>query len=73
MSRKTLFLVLMTFALLMAVSLGAVAAQEDIRITLVVNGVLGDKSFFDSAQRGVDRHGAGSYRPGPVARLGIAK
>ncbi|MCC6613300.1 MAG: BMP family ABC transporter substrate-binding protein [Anaerolineae bacterium] len=55
MSRKTLFLVLMTFALLMVVSLGAVSAQDDVRITLVVNGVLGDKSFFDSAQRGVDR------------------
>lgn len=55
MSRKTLFLVLMTLALLMVVSLSAVSAQEDVRITLVVNGVLGDKSFFDSAQRGVDR------------------
>jgi len=45
----------MTLALLMVVSLSAVSAQDDVRITLVVNGVLGDKSFFDSAQRGVDR------------------
>ena len=55
MNRKTVVLVLMTFAFLMVVSLGAVGAQEDLRITLVVNGVLGDKSFFDSAQRGIDR------------------
>jgi basic membrane protein A len=40
----------------------AVAATEEattdgapLRITLVINGVLGDKSFFDSAQRGMDR------------------
>jgi basic membrane protein A len=38
-----------------------VAATEEaangapLRITLVINGVLGDKSFFDSAQRGMDR------------------
>ncbi|MEM6281786.1 MAG: BMP family ABC transporter substrate-binding protein [Chloroflexota bacterium] len=34
----------------------SVSAQDDpVQITLVVNGVLGDKSFFDSAQRGADR------------------
>lgn len=34
-----------------------VNAQDDepLRVTLVINGVLGDKSFFDSAQRGMDR------------------
>ena len=31
------------------------AQDETLRITLVINGVLGDKSFFDSAQRGMDR------------------
>lgn len=31
------------------------AEGETLRITLVVNGVLGDKSFFDSAQRGMDQ------------------
>lgn len=35
-------------------SLGAVAQDDTLRIVLVVNGVLGDKSFFDSAQRGMD-------------------
>ncbi len=29
--------------------------EQPLRITLIVNGVLGDKSFFDSAQRGMDR------------------
>jgi basic membrane protein A len=35
--------------------------QMPLRITLVVNGVLGDKSFFDSAQRGMDRLLADGY------------
>lgn len=30
------------------------AQDEPLRITYVVNGVLGDKSFFDSGQRGMD-------------------
>ena len=29
-------------------------AQDPLRVVLVVNGTLGDKSFFDSAQRGMD-------------------
>jgi len=35
---------------------GTTTAQDEapLKITLVVNGVLGDKSFFDSAQRGMD-------------------
>jgi len=32
----------------------SVSAQDTLRITYVVNGVLGDKSFFDSGQRGMD-------------------
>jgi len=32
----------------------SVNAQDTLRITYVVNGVLGDKSFFDSGQRGMD-------------------
>ncbi|MEM7131839.1 MAG: BMP family ABC transporter substrate-binding protein [Chloroflexota bacterium] len=38
------------------------ADQESLQVVLFVNGVLGDKSFFDSAQRGVDR---------AVAELGV--
>jgi basic membrane protein A and related proteins len=34
---------------------GAAASGEPLRVIHFVNGVLGDKSFFDSAQRGVDR------------------
>lgn len=29
--------------------------KEPLKVVLFINGVLGDKSFFDSAQRGVDR------------------
>lgn len=53
---------ILTFALVIAmmfvalVGATATTAQDaPLRITLVVNGVLGDKSFFDSAQRGMDR------------------
>jgi basic membrane protein A len=50
-----LMLVLVTL-LVAVVGTGSTAAQDEtLRITLVVNGVLGDKSFFDSAQRGMDR------------------
>src|SRR5688572_32314901 len=31
------------------------ASEEPLKVILFINGVLGDKSFFDSAQRGVDR------------------
>ena len=30
-------------------------SSEPLKVVLFINGVLGDKSFFDSAQRGVDR------------------
>jgi basic membrane protein A len=30
-------------------------AAKRLKVVLVINGVLGDKSFFDSAQRGIDR------------------
>ena len=33
----------------------AESSAEPLKVVLFVNGVLGDKSFFDSAQRGVDR------------------
>lgn len=34
---------------------GESSGSEPLKVVLVVNGVLGDKSFFDSAQRGLDR------------------
>src|ERR1041385_6209948 len=30
-------------------------AQQPLRVTFVINGTLGDKSFFDSAERGLER------------------
>jgi len=51
---RTRFLVI--FLVLAALSVASVSAQDDpLRITYVVNGVLGDKSFFDSGQRGMDQ------------------
>ena len=34
------------------------SSEEPLKVLLFINGVLGDKSFFDSAQRGVDRAAA---------------
>lgn len=34
---------------------GDSGGQEPLKVVLFINGVLGDKSFFDSAQRGIDR------------------
>lgn len=33
----------------------ASSGEEGLKVVLFINGVLGDKSFFDSAQRGVDK------------------
>ncbi|MEZ4666337.1 MAG: BMP family ABC transporter substrate-binding protein [Anaerolineae bacterium] len=55
MSRTRVSLMIAMLAALLAISVVGVSAQDEpLRISLVVNGVLGDKSFFDSAQRGVD-------------------
>ncbi|MER3437275.1 MAG: BMP family ABC transporter substrate-binding protein [Chloroflexota bacterium] len=51
--------VLAVLAVMIAAAGGSrVAAQtpaKPLKVVLVINGVLGDKSFFDSAQRGIDR------------------
>jgi basic membrane protein A len=50
------FLVLALILVMLLAAVGNTAAQDEpLKITLVVNGVLGDKSFFDSAQRGMDQ------------------
>jgi basic membrane protein A len=54
MSYKKVALVVALLALFV-LSLSVVSAQDEVNITLVINGTLGDKSFFDSAQRGADR------------------
>lgn len=49
--RKLSFLLVVA---LVFVTAFAAAAQDPLRVVSVVNGTLGDKSFFDSAQRGMD-------------------
>lgn len=51
---KKLLVVAVLAICMLALSLTAVAQDEPLKIVLVINGVLGDKSFFDSAQRGMD-------------------
>jgi basic membrane protein A len=56
MKHSKWMLTLVILSLLLAVSLSTAVAQDaPLKVVLVLNGVLGDKSFFDSAQRGVDR------------------
>lgn len=57
MSRTNVFGLIMVLALVaLVVGVPSTTAQDDpLRITLVINGTLGDQSFFDSAQRGMDR------------------
>jgi basic membrane protein A len=55
--KRSKFLVLVLLVALMMGYVGATAtARQDqpLKIELVINGTLGDKSFFDSAQRGMD-------------------
>ncbi len=50
--RKLSFLLVVLLVFLTAFS--AFAQDEALRVVSVINGTLGDKSFFDSAQRGMD-------------------
>ncbi len=52
--KKTLLLVVVVSIAVLALSAGVLAQDEPLRIVSVVNGVLGDKSFFDSSQRGLE-------------------
>lgn len=52
--KKTLLLVIVVSMALTALSVGVLAQDEPVKIINVVNGVLGDQSFFDSSQRGVE-------------------
>jgi basic membrane protein A len=51
--KKTLLLVIVV-SMALALSAGVLAQDEPLRVVSVVNGVLGDKSFFDSSQRGLE-------------------
>lgn len=52
--KKSLLLVLVLCLGLTLTASSLLAQDEPLRITYVVNGVLGDQSFFDSGQRGMD-------------------
>lgn len=55
MSRSRISLMVAMMVALLAISFVGVSAQDEpLKVSLVINGVLGDKSFFDSAQRGMD-------------------
>jgi basic membrane protein A len=60
--KKAVLLVLVVSLAVLALSAGVMAQDEPIKIISVVNGVLGDQSFFDSAERGIqaiaDEYGA---------------
>ena len=60
--KKLVLLVLVVSLAVLALSAGVMAQDEPIKIISVVNGVLGDQSFFDSAERGIqaiaDEYGA---------------
>ncbi|MGB9857344.1 MAG: BMP family ABC transporter substrate-binding protein [Dictyoglomaceae bacterium] len=51
--KKFLSLSLIFLFLVLALSLGSSVAQKKLKVVLYLNGTLGDKSFFDSAARGV--------------------
>lgn len=57
MCRSKIISLMLIVALLGAAAIAAPARAQDkpMRITYVVNGVLGDKSFFDSGERGVEK------------------
>jgi basic membrane protein A len=62
MKRSRLLALVLIVVMLSVAAAGTSTAQEQpLRITNVINGVLGDKSFFDSAQRGMDRLIAEGY------------
>lgn len=55
MYRSKMFLfLLLAVCLVPLAAVPAGAQDEPLRVTYVVNGVLGDKSFIDSAMRGLD-------------------
>ena len=53
---KFVILMLVLMGMIAALGASSVSAQEEpLRIVMLINGTLGDKSFFDSAQRGLDQ------------------
>ena len=52
--KKVVFVSVLLLAALFAMALTVIAQDDPLRVVSVVNGTLGDKSFFDSAQRGME-------------------
>lgn len=52
--KKVVFVSVLLLAALFAMAFTATAQDDPLRVVSVVNGTLGDKSFFDSAQRGME-------------------
>ena len=52
--KKAVFVSVLLIAACAAMALTAIAQDDPLRVVSVVNGTLGDKSFFDSAQRGME-------------------
>lgn len=51
--RRSLAVVVLVMALVAVLSIGA--AAQSMRVALLINGTLGDRSFFDSAYAGIER------------------
>src|ERR1700674_5595499 len=54
-SIRVLLLAVLVLVVVSVATALPVQAQKALRVTFVVNGTLGDKSFFDSAERGLER------------------
>lgn len=52
--KKAVFVSVLLLAALFAMAFTVIAQDDPLRVVSVVNGTLGDKSFFDSAQRGME-------------------
>jgi basic membrane lipoprotein Med (substrate-binding protein (PBP1-ABC) superfamily) len=52
MARSKMVILLLVLVAVVGASSVVTAQDETLRITLFINGTLGDYSFFDSAQRG---------------------
>lgn len=52
--KKVVFVSVLLLAALFAMAFTVIAQDDPLRVVSVVNGTLGDKSFFDSAQRGME-------------------
>ncbi len=55
MKHKLLFLITISLMVWIMTNCDTTTAEKPLKVVLFVNGELGDKSFFDSAQRGIEK------------------